>query len=87
MPHNTTRLTPRPAAPPSNPVTQQTTTTGRHAQKSPNEPDAEGSQSTRQRAPLRPKASNPGSLTTQPPNRARTQAQVKPEQHPETANP
>ena len=30
-PHNTTRLTPRPAAPPPNPVTQQTTTTGRHA--------------------------------------------------------
>ena len=30
-PHNTTRLTPRPAAPPSNPVIQHTTTTGRHA--------------------------------------------------------
>ena len=30
-PHNTTRLTPRPAAPPPNPVTQQTTTTGGHA--------------------------------------------------------
>ena len=29
--HNTTRLTPRPAAPPSDPVTQQTTTRGRHA--------------------------------------------------------
>ena len=29
--HNTTRLTPRPAAPPPNPLTQQTTTTGRHA--------------------------------------------------------
>ena len=30
-PHNTTRLTPRPAAPPPNHVTQQTTTAGRHA--------------------------------------------------------
>ena len=29
--HNTTRLTPRPAAPPPNPVTQQTITTERHA--------------------------------------------------------
>ena len=34
-PHNTTRLTPRPAAPPSDPVTQQTTTTGRHARPRP----------------------------------------------------
>ena len=34
-PHNTTRLTPRPAAPPPNPVTQQITTTGRHARPSP----------------------------------------------------
>ena len=34
-PHNTTRLTPHPAAPPPNPVTQQTTTTGRHARPRP----------------------------------------------------
>ena len=34
-PHNTTRLTPRPAAPPPNPVTQQTTTTGRHVRPRP----------------------------------------------------
>ena len=34
-PHNTTRLTPRPAALPPNPVTQQTTTTGRHARPRP----------------------------------------------------
>ena len=34
-PHNTTRLTPRPAAPPPNPVTQRTTTTGRHARACP----------------------------------------------------
>ena len=34
-PHNTTRLTPRRAAPPPNPVTQQTTTTGRHARPRP----------------------------------------------------
>ena len=33
--HNTTRLTPRPAAPPPNPVTQQTTTTGRDARPRP----------------------------------------------------
>ena len=35
MPHNTTRLTPRPAAPPPNPVAQQTTTTGCHARPRP----------------------------------------------------
>ena len=34
-PHNTTRLTPRSAAPPASPVTQQTTTTGRHARPRP----------------------------------------------------
>ena len=34
-PHNTTRLTPRPAAPPPNPVTQQTATTGRHTRPRP----------------------------------------------------
>ena len=34
-PHNTTRLTPRPAARPPNPVTKQTTTTGRHARPRP----------------------------------------------------
>ena len=34
-PHNTTRLTPRPAAPPPKPVTQQTDTTGRHARPRP----------------------------------------------------
>ena len=34
-PHNTTRLTPRPAAPPPNPVAQQTTSTGRHARPCP----------------------------------------------------
>ena len=34
-PHNTTRPTPRPVAPPPNPVTQQTTTTGRHARPRP----------------------------------------------------
>ena len=33
--HNTMRLTPRPAAPPPNPVTQQSTTTGRHARPRP----------------------------------------------------
>ena len=34
-PHNTTLLTPRPAAPPPNPVTQHTTTTGRRARPRP----------------------------------------------------
>ena len=89
-PHNTTRLTPRPAAPRPKPVTQQTTTSGRHARPCPEvtkQPDAEGRQRTPQRAPLRPKAPNPGPLLSQPPNRARTQAQIKPDPHPETANP
>ena len=36
------------------------------AQKSPNKPDAEGSQRTRQRAPLRPKAPNPGPIPWAP---------------------
>ena len=55
-------LTPLPSKPPPRGATPGP------AQKSPNEPDAEGSQRTRQREALRPKALNPGPLPSQPPN-------------------
>ena len=79
--HRRRHLTPLPSKPPPR------GTTPGPAQKSPNKPDAEGRRRTQQRAPLRPKAPNPGPLPSQPPDRAKTQTQIKPDPHPETANP
>ena len=56
------------------------------ARKTPNKPEAEGRQRTRQRAPLRPMTPNPSPQRSQPPNPAKAPTGIQPEPHPKTAN-
>ena len=56
-------------------------------QKTPSEPQDEGRQHARQRAPLRQPVPNPSPQLSKPPNPAEAAAEVEPEPHPVISNP
>ena len=84
-PHSTTRLTPQPAMPPPNPVTQPANAAGRHAKPRPENIKLAGSRMTPTRTPtgtLRPTAPNPSVQLSKPTNPAKASTRIKPEPQP-----